>query len=104
MLYIYVWPRFHRPPADKPQAILQPQVTLFPVQPVDISLQAVLITVPLSYRICDECLVPYFDSSSPDSRNVSLVPAGCVLVLFTHSTPPGWFLLINMKQEQNTVP
>ena len=44
---------------------------------------AVVITVPLSFRIC-ECVVPYFDSSSPDARNVSLVP-GCVFVdLLTH--------------------
>lgn len=42
-------------------------------------LQVVVITVPLSYRIC-ESLVPYFDSSSSDSRNVSLVP-GCVLFI-----------------------
>lgn len=67
--------------------------------------------MPLSSRIC-ECLVPYFDSSSSDSRNVSLVP-GCVFVhLFT-----SWLvfgptlkyclkacgLLINMQQEQNNV-
>lgn len=45
-------------------------------------LNVVVITLPLSSRIC-ECLVPYFDpgSDSPDSCNVSLVP-GCVLFHF----------------------
>lgn len=40
----------------------------------------VVITVPLSYRIC-ECLVPYFDSRSSGSCNVSLL-SGCVFFFF----------------------
>lgn len=43
-------------------------------------------------RIC-ECLVPYFDSTSSEPRNVfffSLVH-GCILV--THFTSPGWCLV-----------
>ncbi|XP_050927929.1 glycerophosphocholine phosphodiesterase GPCPD1 isoform X2 [Lates calcarifer] len=36
-------------------------------------------------RIC-ECLVPYFDSSPPDSRNVSLVPV-CVLLIYSLYNP-----------------
>lgn len=45
-------------------------------------LNVVVITLPLSSRIC-ECLVPNFDpgSDSPDSRNVPLV-LGCVLFHF----------------------
>lgn len=79
----------------------------------------VSITLPLSSRIC-ECLVPYFDSSSPDSRNVSLVP-GCVLFGFTQFTFHGcffffifgftfkcclkaWSFCINMQQEPKDVP
>lgn len=77
-------------------------------------LQVVVITVPLSSRIC-ECLVPYFDSSSPDSRNVSLVP-GCVLFFYSPRVPwlvfgfilkyclTACILLINMRQEPNNVP
>lgn len=52
-----------------------PSQTSWPLQVV-----VVVITVLLSYRI-SESLVPYLDSSSPDSRNVSLV-SGCVFVYF----------------------
>lgn len=53
----------------------------------------VVITVPLSYRIC-ECLVPYFDSRSSGSCNVSLL-SGCVFFFFfyfTHSICHDCFL------------
>lgn len=63
-----------------------PSQTSWPLQVV-----VVVITVPLSYRI-SESLVPYFDSSSPDSRNVSLV-SGCVFAYFSSEHSLACFLV-----------
>lgn len=58
---------------------------------------SVITTVPFPYRICD-CLVAYFDSSSPDSRNVSLV-ADCAFYLLFSSDPLGVFQYFQLLPE-----
>lgn len=63
---------------------LGPHVPLWSSSPS----KPVIITVPFPCRIC-ECLVEYFDSSSPDSRNVFLV-VDCAFYSLLYN-PAGFF-------------
>lgn len=111
-----LWPRLLQSPAESGPSALTSILQLSSLSLIFFiwHLQVFVITVPLSSRIC-ECLVPYFDSSSSDSRNVSLVP-GCVLSIYSLHVPwlvfgfilqyclTACILLINMRQEPNNVP
>lgn len=74
---LYSWLHFGQGFFRRQQVLQAPGVLLF------LHLLVVVLTVPLFSRIC-ECLVPYFDSSSSDSRNcffLWFMAASCQLTL-----------------------